>query len=228
MISTILLSGGIGSRSGKDLPKQYSFLLGKRIINYCLDSIYESGLTDELIIVYGEGFLDLLEEILSEYKDKFSTVKFVLGGSSRQESVFNGLKSVTHKTLILHEAARPLVTSQDLKKVIFHPAESVTMGLDIPFTVLKQQNGQIVEVLERSELFNVQLPQKFNSLELLEAHRMAANSKHFFTDDSSLLFKYNGQVKVIKGSHENIKITTPGDFTLAENILQNRENKQEY
>ncbi len=223
MFSTMLLSGGVGSRSGQDIPKQYCCLLGKMIIEYCLESISGAGLTDELVIVYGDGYLELLKNIMIKYSHIFKTVKYVEGGSTRQESVFNGLRQCSSSQVLLHEAARPLITADDILLVINHPSDAVTMGLDIPFTVLKQKDGFIDEVLERNELFNVQLPQKFNTKDLLKAHIKSAEDKNIFTDDSSLFFTYNGQVAVITGSHENIKITTQKDFTLAEEILKSRK-----
>lgn len=222
MISTILLSGGVGSRSGKDIPKQYCMLLGKRIITYCIDSIIDSGYTDQLIIVYGKGFKELLLEILIDYKEKFSTIELVLGGESRQESVFNGLKSAKYETVLLHESARPLITGEDLRSIVEYRDEAVTMGEDIPFTVLKKRDGKLVEILKRDELFNVQLPQKFPLNKLLDAHKNAVLDNREFTDDSSLYFTYNGSVAVIGGSSENIKITSPKDFPIAEAILKGR------
>lgn len=223
MISTILLSGGVGSRSGQDKPKQYCYLKGKMIINYCIDELVSAGLTDELIIVYGDGFLDLLVDVINEYKDVFQTIELVLGGETRQSSVLCGLNLCSHNTVILHESARPLITAKDLKKIIDHPSENVTMGIDIPYTVLKKKSGMIDSVLVREELFNVQLPQKFNKTQLLESHLKALHDSKVFTDDSSLIFQYNGQVAVTTGSIENIKITNPRDFNIAEEILNNRK-----
>ncbi len=222
MISTILLSGGVGSRMGRDTPKQYCELQGKKVIEHCLDAIVLAGYTDELVVVYGEGYYDFLHGILKEYRELFNVVKIILGGNTRQESVFRGLNSSSHKNVLLHEAARPLVTPRDLKMVVENSSDAVTMGLDIPFTVLKSKNGYITEVLKRDELFNVQLPQKFNRALLIEAHKKAQINKRHFTDDSSLYFTYCGMVAVIKGSTENIKITTLEDFSIAEKILMSR------
>ncbi|OQY37818.1 MAG: hypothetical protein B6229_07465 [Spirochaetaceae bacterium 4572_7] len=148
MISVVLLSGGIGSRSGKNIPKQYSFLLGKRVITYCIDSIISAGLIDELVIVYGDGYLDLLHQIMEPYNNKFSRVKFVLGGASRQDSVFNGLVETSYETLILHESARPLITGENILSILNHQEDSVTMGASIPFTVLKPEKVKDIMELE--------------------------------------------------------------------------------
>lgn len=223
MISVVLLSGGIGSRSGKNIPKQYSFLLGKRVITYCIDSIISAGLIDELVIVYGDGYLDLLHQIMEPYNNKFSRVKFVLGGASRQDSVFNGLVETSYETLILHESARPLITGENILSILNHQEDSVTMGASIPFTVLKHDDGLITGILNRDELFNVQLPQKFIRSELINAHKQAKIDGKSFTDDSSLLFAYGGRVAMIDGSLENIKITSPKDFPIAEDIINSRK-----
>lgn len=227
MISAILLSGGVGSRSGKNVPKQYIDLMGKKIICYCLDSLVEAEVTEELVVVYGDGYKELLTQILSPYKSSFKEIKLVPGGDTRQRSVYNGLKECSCDSVIIHESARPLITGDDILEIVNHPSESVTMGEDIPFTVLKKHNGMIVEILNRHELFNVQLPQKFNRVKLLNAHSQAFTDKREFTDDSSLIFAYNGQVAVIKGSPENIKITNPKDFSVAEEIIKSRLIRRE-
>ncbi len=227
MFSVILLSGGVGSRSGKNIPKQYCDLQGKRVINYCLDSIKDAGLLEEIVIVYGDGFLDLVKEIMEPYQNFFKTIKYVPGGETRQDSVMSGLDACSYGNILLHESARPLITSDDLKKVAEYPEDNVTMGIDIPFTVLRKSNGFIESILERETLFNVQLPQKFNRETLLNAHKNAKKHKKTFTDDSSLVFYYNSKVAVINGSEENIKLTTANDFSIAERILNNRNNRQD-
>ncbi len=227
MISAILLSGGIGSRSGKNIPKQYCDLLGQKVICYCLDSLLNTSMVDELIVVYGEGFFETLQGILLPYTNKFKEIKLVCGGATRQESVFNGLKDCSFETVLLHESARPLITSDDIELILNHPSRAITMGMDIPYTVLKQKNGLLTEILERKELFNVQLPQKFPKDILIKAHFDAEKDKREFTDDSSLFFAYNGEVTVLNGSSENIKITNPNDFLIAEEILIKRNSRQE-
>lgn len=222
MLSTVLLSGGIGSRSGKDIPKQYCDLLGKKIICYCLDSIVQAGYTHELVVVYGEGYRELLSEILKPYKKFFKSTFLVLGGRTRQESVLNGISRATGDRILLHEAARPLITSQELKAIAQLDTQAATMGLSIPFTVLKKSEGRITEVLKREELFNVQLPQVFPRKELIKAHNLAAMESREFTDDSSLFFHYIGDVFVLEGSSENIKVTDSKDFDIAESILRSR------
>ncbi|QEN05024.1 2-C-methyl-D-erythritol 4-phosphate cytidylyltransferase [Thiospirochaeta perfilievii] len=225
MISTILLSGGVGSRSGKNIPKQYCELDGKVIFLYCIDELIKANLVEELVVVYGDGFKDLIVKLLNNYKNCFSCIKFVKGGSTRQESVLNGLKECSGSRVLLHESARPLITDEELLKVANHPSQNVTMGIDIPFTVLKHRDGKIDSILNREELFNVQLPQKFNREDLLKAHICSIKDGRSFTDDSSLMFYYKYDVAVISGSEENIKITSANDFSVAEGILNSRKNR---
>lgn len=222
MVSTILLSGGVGSRTGKNIPKQYCKLLGKEIISYCIESIINAGLKDELVIVYGKGFKSLLEEILEPFRNNFSTIKLIPGGETRQDSVFNGLKECSGDRVLLHESARPLITSEDILKILNFNAEAATTGIPIPFTVLKKSDNLISEVLNREDLFNVQLPQVFPLKKLIEAHKLANNDNRSFTDDSSLYFTYIGDVGVVEGLTENIKITDSKDFPIAEEIIRRR------
>ncbi len=223
MFSVILLSGGIGSRTGKNIPKQYCHLLGKEIITYCLDSIKESGLNQELVLVYGQGYKEHLEEILLIYKNSFQNIKLVEGGLTRQESVYNGLLACTGDSVILHESARPFISPEDLKNISSSKFSAVTTGLSIPFTVLTRKGDSISGILKRENLVNIQLPQKFPLKELIDCHIKAKIDGRDFTDDSSLYFTYAGEVGIIEGSPDNIKITNTGDFAIAEELLRSRD-----
>jgi len=222
--TAILLAGGIGKRSGKSIPKQFALLRGRPMITYGMELLAEIEEVTEIIVTYPEGFRKRTEEVISSFMDKKrgKIVKLVKGGMTRQESVYLALKECTNDNVIIHEAARPLATSKYLNDLINCKEEAATLAFSVPFTVLTQKNGVISGILNRDELVNIQLPQKFPFAKLLEYHEKAIKEGKRFTDDSSLFFVYLGKVAVIKGASENIKITDWKDFLIAEAILGDR------
>lgn len=222
--SGILLAGGIGSRSGKDIPKQYALLRGRPMIAYGLELLASSEEITEIVATVPEGYESRTQEIVEAYmhgKRKVA-VKIIRGGKSRQESVYLALRNCTNDYVIVHEAARPLVKRDLLEDLLECDYDSATLVYSVPFTVLTQERGFISGVLNREELVNIQLPQKFFRSQLLDFHERARTEMKVFTDDSSLFFFYGGSIAVLQGSAENVKITDWKDFLVAEAILSDR------
>lgn len=221
-ISAVLLSAGSGTRLNNTTPKQFLELNNKAIIVYSLEKLLSFEQVNELIIAYGKDQIQELESLIEEHisAEKRKIIKFVLGGKTRQESVYNAIQLTTNQTILLHESARPLASLDLFRQTIEHEAEALTTGTDIPFTVLKSTDNKISEILKREEIFNVQLPQKFNRDKLIKAHELAKAKNKEYTDDSSLYFDAGYTVSVIKGEDTNIKVTNPKDMIIAEQLLK--------
>ncbi|MET3548130.1 2-C-methyl-D-erythritol 4-phosphate cytidylyltransferase [Paenibacillus favisporus] len=219
-LSMILLAGGHGTRMQQSIPKQHLLLYGRPLIIHVLEKIEHIKNIDEVIITCPEDYLEKTRGLIEIYGLK-KTISCIVGGQTRQESTKKGLECVNNTSVLIHEAARPFVSVKDFERIIDMENQNITYALDIPFTVLKGTE-HIEENLNRSELFNVQLPQKFNTELLKAAHRWAEkNDRNTFTEDASLLFEYsNEKIKILKGSDYNIKITTPFDFKIAPTIYQ--------
>ncbi len=216
--SFILLSGGIGSRMKNSIPKQYMLLAGKPMIMHVLEKINLIDEIVEIVIVCAKEYQPSIELMIEQYGIN-TVVKYADAGATRQESVLSGLKKVSLANVIIHEAARPFLTVEDYKKLLQDKCENVIFGSSIPFTVIKGHDS-VEGILERSELVNVQLPQKYNTEEILNAHLKAQHDNLTFTEDASLLFHYNpdSNIKIIPGSDYNIKITTRMDMLTGEII----------
>ena len=214
----VLLSGGVGSRMHQSIPKQYMLLAGKPMIMHVLDKVDLIPEITKIVIVCADEYKSSLDLMLEQYGIK-KPVVYAKAGESRQASVLSGLKMVETDAVIIHEAARPFVTVDDYKELIDCSEENAMIGLDIPFTVLKGHEN-VEGLLTRSELVNVQLPQKFNTKLIFEAHKKAESDGQKFTEDASLLFFYNPEVpiKIIKGKDYNIKVTTRMDMLTGEII----------
>ena len=219
MCSAVILSGGRGSRMAMQIPKQYLLLAGKPIIMHTLERLDCIAEINEIVVVCEEEFISGLNLMLKQYGIT-KKVRYEIAGKTRQESVYNGIKNISDKYVIIHEAARPFVLKKDFLTLINEPEENVTFGYPIPFTVLKGHN-YVEELLNRSELFNVQLPQKFCTETLRNAHTEALNQNKFYTEDAGMLFDIcQKKVKIINGNSYNIKITEPIDLRLGEVIYK--------
>ena len=220
MYTLVLLSGGRGTRMKKDIPKQYLLLAGKPVIMHILERIDKIKEITEVVIVCTDEYVSPIKMMLVQYNITVS-VKFAKAGDTRQASVKSGLEFVTTDKVILHEAARPFVSEKDFIKLIEEPYENATYGATIPFTVIK--GHEIVEgILDRSELVNVQLPQKFDTEILREVHNRADQEKKPFTEDAGLVhYYYPGlKIKICEGMDYNIKLTTSMDLITGEMIYK--------
>lgn len=219
--SVILLAAGKGNRFGAKKPKQFYRLKGKPLLAYSLKRLEEQLPFRELIISCNPLYQKMIEKIVKRYTPKlFPLMAFAAGGGTRQESVFNALLQCKGENILLHESARPCPSKGIFTRLIEAPEKNITLGAAIPFTVLKKNKKNEIETLiNRDEIFNVQLPQRFDRLALLNAHQRAAHENRLFTDDSSLLFYYGTSVQVMEGEITNIKITHSIDIAQAKKIL---------
>jgi 2-C-methyl-D-erythritol 4-phosphate cytidylyltransferase len=213
----MVLAGGVGERMGQPIPKQFVLLAGKPIIAHVLDRV--AGLADiTRVIVCPPDHVEATRELLAHRNlaDRFTCI---VGGVTRQESVYNGLTHLEgHDSVVIHEAVRPFVSAAEFQALIDHPAENVIYGTSIPFTVLVGHDT-VEQTLDRSSLVNVQLPQKFDVARLRAAHEAARADGRTFTEDASLFHHYGqGEVRILPGSANNIKITQPIDLVLGEAI----------
>jgi len=226
--SFILLSGGIGSRINIGKPKQYVNLNGTPMIIYSLMAIKDIENIKEVIINYPKGEKKNLEKLikLSGIKQK---IQYIKAGETRQESVHKMIKKASYEELIIHEAARPIVNKNTFLDLINSKYKNCGYMHEIPFTVAPVDlNTRLVTgSLERDNLRNVLLPQKFQTKNLKKAHSNATKNKKSFTEDACLLVDSGYKFHFIDGSDTNIKVTYKSDLILAENILSTNFNNED-
>ena len=217
-IGMVVLAGGIGKRIGRPFPKQFLLLGGKPLIIHVLDKARAIGDIERVVITCPEAHLEETRRLIANhgFDARFSCI---VGGGSRQESVYLGLKALDDcDSVIIHEAVRPLVTVDEFRALIAAEDPNAMFGIPIPFTVL-MGHDYVEDLLKRDELVNVQLPQKFDRTKLMAAHEAARLDAASFTEDASLFHRYAGEpVRILPGSERNIKITLPTDIVTAEAI----------
>jgi 2-C-methyl-D-erythritol 4-phosphate cytidylyltransferase len=212
----VVLAGGIGRRIGRPFPKQFLLLGGKPLLVHVLEKARPIVELEQIVITCPEAHLEETRQLLENhgFDRRF---RCIVGGGTRQESVYLGLKALEGvDSVVIHEAVRPLVTVDEFRALIASPDENAMYGIPISFTVLR--GHEYVEgLLDRDELVNVQLPQKFDLPKLVAAHEAARAAGTSFTEDASLFVQHTGErVRILPGSERNVKITVPADFVMAE------------
>lgn len=213
-ISALIVAAGSSQRMGTD--KMLLPLLGKSVILHTIEKFALCDEIDEIIVVASKNNINIIKEETASFTDKKLTV--TQGGETRGESVLNGLKIAKGKYVLIHDGARPLVSKKIIKNVIDGVLEfgAAAPGCTPKDTVKKVSDAFICETLPRNELVNIQTPQGFVKEEIEKAYGLYGFNE---TDDCALIEKTGKHVKVVEGSYENIKITTPSDILIAEGIL---------
>lgn len=217
-MDAILLAAGVGSRMGMSTPKQFYTINGKPFFIRSLE-LFEN--MDEIENVFLTIHPDF-EELYKQHIDAFRITKavIVIGGNTRQESVYLALQEVKSNLVLIHEAARPMISTNMVGSLFEYKNEDcVVPTIPIPFTVAIGDD-YFEAPLDRSKLHNIQLPQLFQTELLKEAHQKAKEEKFPATEDSMLLHKYGGKVKFVLGSESNIKITTKLDLIIVNQLLK--------
>jgi 2-C-methyl-D-erythritol 4-phosphate cytidylyltransferase len=224
-LSLILPAAGSGVRMGTEVPKPFIEIAGRSILGHTIEKFIGIEGLGQIIIVASAQNVPLVKKILSQYSR--SNVKFLVieGGKERQDSISNALKHVDENAdlIMVHDAVRPLVETQQIMECIKSALESgaAVLGVPVRDTIKRVDNeGFVDSTPDRSELWQIQTPQIFKRRLLIEAYEKAMNEGFVGTDDSSLVENAGVQVKVVKGDVRNFKLTYPTDLKVAEQIIE--------
>ena len=224
----IIVAAGSGSRM-KSLkePKQFAKVNGKPLLLYSLETFNSVNQIDAIIVVTNKDSLSFVEE-LCKNANIIKVKKVVSGGSTRQESVLNGLKSVKEfvsedSIVLIHDAARPLVNETIIKENIegVHRFGAVVTALPATDTLLQSKDDETISSsLNRKEMYQAQTPQSFLLGDIYRAHLLAQQDKLSATDDASIYVKYvQKPLGIVMGDKRNFKITTEEDLLILESYL---------
>lgn len=225
-VSAVIVAAGGSVRMGVADSKQFIPLLGHPAIEYTLRAFEKCYLIKEIVVVCREQDKDRIRTIADE--NGFTKVSsLVEGGASRAESVRNGIKAAKDraKYFAIHDGARPLITVEEIERVVEAAFETgaATLGVPVKDTIKVVDGYNKIESTPlRSQLRAVHTPQVFEKELYQFALENAGDNMINFTDDCSLIEHMGGEVEVVKGNEENIKLTTPIDVVIAESILKTR------
>ena len=219
----IILAGGIGARFGSSVPKQYMKLNGREIISYSIESFRESRLGENFILVCNEA----------EYKAQNIAKKYgvtcIQGGTTRNESIYNGLKYVQKyypktEKVVIHDGVRPVIDEALISGNIACAREKGNAISCAPATetvLLVDGSHEIRQIEDRSSCFHAKAPQTFRLDDIIACHRKAmADGMTSFIDSCSMMDHYGYRLHMVICSSDNIKVTTPKDYYLSKALLK--------
>jgi 2-C-methyl-D-erythritol 4-phosphate cytidylyltransferase len=210
----VVVAGGLGTRFGERVPKQFLDLAGLRVLDWALAAAGEA--CDGVVVVLPATHLHATLPL---------GVAAVAGGPTRSASVRAGLAGVPDdaSVIVVHDAARPLADPTLFERVIaavHGGADGAVPGVPVPDTVKRVDpaGGEVLETLDRAALRAIQTPQAFSAAVLRRAHAAGGDA----TDDAALVEAIGGRVVVVDGDATNLKVTGPDDLRRAEDLLARR------
>lgn len=229
----MILAGGVGSRmKSPELPKQFLKIGDEPIIVKTVRNFTDFGTFRAGVICCPVDWVEYTKSLLYQYGFSDKTVYVVPGGKNRNSSVrngcrfLNGMFNVTNKDIVLtHDAVRPFITPKIINDNISAVKEFGAANTVMPVydSIVKSSTGDFfTETLRRSELYRLQTPQSFILSELESVINSLSDAElENYTDVASVFSDRGYRVKLVEGSDNNIKITTPFDLAVAQTILSN-------
>jgi 2-C-methyl-D-erythritol 4-phosphate cytidylyltransferase len=227
---------GSGSRAGTAQPKQYEAIAGKSMVMHTLSALGSVERLSQVVVVISPDDSHAWPQA-PEWPAHFQRI--ACGGATRAESVFNGLTQLleegrrnsqgvqAHDWILVHDAARCLITSVEINRLIDACLDDEVGGLlaiPLPDTLKAAVNGRVSQTLPREDKWLAQTPQMFRAGQL-HAALQAKHTENFegITDEASAMELAGFWPKLVVGSPHNFKVTYPPDFALAEDLLRSRK-----
>ena len=223
-ITAIVLAAGSGSRMHSDTKKQFMEVDGKPVVWYSLNA-FENSRVDEIILVVPEGER---EHAQAEFVDKYCFKKVAMvitGGAHRYDSVYHGLEHTTGDYVLIHDAARPMITNDIIERCIDGAMEykACVAGMPVKDTIKEVDEAKnVINTPARDTLYITQTPQAFEYDLVHNSYiKLFGSGDQNVTDDAIVVEQFGKhKLKFVEGSYENIKITTPEDLLIAEALLK--------
>lgn len=230
----VIFAGGTGQRMNtKTRPKQFLELHGKPIIVYTLEQFENHPEIDGVIVVCLKDWIPFLDKMIKRYELE-KILEVVPGGVSGQESIRNGIEAAWKQCspdsiVLIHDGVRPLVDEDTICRCLRSVEQHGNAITVVPAieTIVQESDGVITKIIDRKSCQMAKAPQCFILRDLRDAHIAAQNEGLVdFIDSASLMSHYGHTLHVVKGSPENIKITTPSDFYVFRAYVDVVENSQ--
>ncbi len=218
----LIPAAGMGRRLGKDLPKALVPLRGEPMLLVTLRRFLFLPINEPVIIIFPPGYEMVFKEMLTSFP---VPVALVEGGGERQDSVQRGLRLVGKESgiVIIHDAARPFVSQQEISSVIrgAEQYDAATLAIPTTDTILEEDGLSFLQhTPDRSRLWCCQTPQVFKTQVICGAYNWAEENKVICTDDATLVHKSGHVVQLVRGKASNFKITTSDDLMYADFLLE--------
>lgn len=227
--TAIVLAAGQGRRMGTKVYKQYLQLGEKPVLYYSLHSFQNSQVIDEIFLVVGEGEEEYCRKEIVEKYNFTKVSRLIVGGAERYLSVWNALQETEEGGYVfIHDGARPFVDEEIIDRAYDQVCQykACVVGMPVKDTIKLVDDKEFVDSTpERERLWMIQTPQIFTTQLVKGAYSMLMRESYIkVTDDAMVveqMLRY--PVRLVYGSYENIKITTPEDLEMAEVFLNRRK-----
>lgn len=221
MVFGVILAGGVGTRMGRDIPKQYLIIEGKPVLVYTLERFQECSEIDRIVIVADEMWRDDIDAWVEQYGiTKF--LCYATPGSTRQDSVFSGISACKlyaasdSDVVVVHEAARALVTTTLIRNIIngLEGYDACIPVMPMKDSIIFSDTGDSIDdLIDRTKLFCGQAPEAFYLLPYWDINaNTSAEELSSYRADHELCFRHGWKIRSIPGEENNFKLTTPGDI----------------
>ncbi len=227
----IIPAGGSGKRLGGDIAKQYLFLNSLPVLAHTIRVFQKSDVISEVVLVVPQDDIAYVREQIVEKYGLTKVSAIVAGGHERQDSVLSGLRAIaeTCDIVMVHDGVRPFVTGDMIARVAAAAADggAASIGVKAKDTIKETTDeNMVMRTIPRGNLWQTQTPQAFQYGLLCRAFETAAGDGFYGTDDASLVERIGAKVRMLAGSYENIKITTPEDLMMAEALMKEKKKEQ--
>lgn len=217
----VIVAGGAGLRMGCAIPKQFLLLGSHPVLYYSLQAFVNAFADLQVILVLSAEHFDKGAAIVQQ-TNAATRIQMVAGGSTRFDSVKNGLEGVAGNSIVfVHDGVRCLVDESLIHRCY---KQALSLGSAIPAITatdtIRIQEGGTHYLVDRNNVRIIQTPQTFQSELLHKAFQQPYQNA--FTDEASVVEALGEKVHLVEGNHNNIKITRPLDLLIAEAILKER------
>lgn len=217
-VGAVIVAAGRGLRAGGGLPKQWRKLAGATVAEHTVRAFADHDRVGPITVVMNT------EDIDAPAVPNLTGVTIVSGGTTRSASVLAGLLSLKDKVdkVLIHDAARPCVSENIITDVItaLETESAAAPAIPVVDALWTGADGRVTGTADRTGLYRAQTPQGFDINAILEAHRSFPDGA---ADDVELARRNGMEVIITEGSDDNLKITTPADFSRAERILRTKD-----
>ena len=229
--TAIVLAAGQGKRMNSRIQKQFLEIDHRPVLYYSLECFQKSPLIQDIILVTGEEMISYCKKEIVERYNFTKVTKVIAGGKERYDSVYQGLLACEDCDYVfIHDGARPFVTEAMLERGVFGVQETGACAIGMPSkdTIkISDKEGFVQSTPDRSRVWSVQTPQIFAYSLIRSAHEsLRRKDMTGVTDDAMVVEQESGvRIRLVEGSYQNIKITTPEDLEIAKVFLAKRKEK---
>jgi len=215
--SAIILAAGSGSRTGLSYNKVFHEIHGKRVLDYSVEFFKNNVNCEEILLVCSQSDFNYVY-------DSYHTIvdQIVIGGESRQQSVYKALNKAKKDFVLIHDSARPFINPDSIVNLLREVSTvgASTLAIPVTDTIVKTSGNRLIKTLLRNELVALQTPQGFLRELLLSSHKKAIKSGYVATDDTDIVRKFSDVMpSFVLGDYRSVKLTTKDDLILLEAIL---------